>query len=108
MILESEIRNKLHEFASGDLALWDFYEWIEDASWDMLRDSEQSAIDLAGDIKLLFAELDRCHISERVVADGLRDMIAGPKSVIRINVLPLVSQSARSSHFVLTASPAIG
>jgi hypothetical protein len=58
MILESDIREKLAAVASEVLSLEDFADWIDDESWNMHRDSDPDAIELASSAHALLAERD--------------------------------------------------
>lgn len=56
MLSKQEIENKLNQVAKHELGLWDFHVWLEDASWNMHKDSSESTMALVQDIKLAFEE----------------------------------------------------
>jgi hypothetical protein len=71
MIQEIEIRAKLVALEGGELPLWHFRDWIERASFNMHRDSSDAAMDLVGNIGLLFADYDLRIISEKSLREQL-------------------------------------
>lgn len=71
MINVEEIREQLASVSSGELPLWDFYNWLEEASLNMHQDSSAEAIELAGKAGVLFAEFDRGNISQAQLATKL-------------------------------------
>jgi hypothetical protein len=89
MIQKLEIQEKLEAVASGKLPLWRFYDWFEEASWNMHKDSAQDAMDLAGTIKLLFADYDLRSLNQDELFDKLISLI---HSVVIFDYSPNVAQ----------------
>src|SRR5277367_5846633 len=71
MILKSDIQEKLSAIAKGTLSPWDFHVWLEDSSWNMHQGSSAGAIELAGDIKIIFEEYYQGQISEQQLINSL-------------------------------------
>ena len=95
MIDESEIQGKLAAVASGRLSPWDFYGWIQDASWNMHRDSSVAAMALVGDIKLLFEAYYQGAIDEAGLIDRL---VTIPVVDVRLLSASLTSTTSGGSH----------
>ena len=58
MILESEVRDQLAALAAG-LSVFEFGDWLDEASWGMHTDSAPDAIRLVSSIDRMFADYDR-------------------------------------------------
>jgi hypothetical protein len=103
MILQSDIQEKLSAIAKGMLSPWDFHVWLEDSSWNMHHGSSVGAIELAGDIKIIFGEYYEGRISEQQLIDSL---VSLPNSVVfndqaaisRVNITPIWWTSGSQFH----------
>jgi hypothetical protein len=55
MIHESDILNQLSKLDSAQVSLTEFERWIGSASWNMHKDSDPRAVELASAILFLFS-----------------------------------------------------
>lgn len=75
MIAESQIRAKLGSFLSKDMSLDRFEDWLVQQSWNMHKDSSESAQKLASAIELRLAEYSSGHLDEAGLRDELREFV---------------------------------
>lgn len=54
MIVESELREHITKTMSGEASITDLYHWLMGRTWNMHKDSEPAAIELACDVECLF------------------------------------------------------
>src|SRR3990170_8748980 len=94
MVTESEIRCYLVQFLDKDIDLDTFANWFAENTWNIHRQEDQSAQELAYSIELLLAEHSSGHLS---------------KDELRTELLPLVTsyivslstfQTGSSSDFI--------
>jgi hypothetical protein len=102
MIEELDIRGRLAAVAAGELPLWKFYDWLEFASLNMHKDSADVAMELVGEIDLIFADFDAGLIKQ----DELRRQIvalANPAFILSSQAPEPIGVNA--GQFVRTGSP---
>ena len=75
MIAENQIREKLGRYLSNELSLDHFEDWLVERSWNMHKDSCESAQKLASAIELRLAEYSSGHLDEAELRDELRQFV---------------------------------
>jgi glutamine synthetase adenylyltransferase len=75
MVIESQIREKLGRFLSHEMSLDQFEDWLVQHSWNMHRDSDESAQKLASAIELRLAEHSSGHLDDAALRDELRQFV---------------------------------
>jgi hypothetical protein len=80
MIAENQIREKLGRYLSGELSLDHFEDWLVERSWNMHKDSDESAQKLASAVELRLAEHSSGHLDDAALRDELRQLL-NPKVV---------------------------
>ena len=83
MIIEAELREQMRRALRGELSLNDFYDWLLARSWNMHRDSVQSAVDLASEVEAILFERaagDRNDEDTRLL---FLDLLAVPVSEVQ-------------------------
>ncbi len=75
MIAESQIREKLGRFLSGEMSLDQFEDWLVQRSWNMHQHSDESAQKLASAIELRLAEHSSGHLDGAALRDELRPFV---------------------------------
>jgi hypothetical protein len=68
-----------------EISVADFYRWLMLNSWNMHQDSSQSAIDLASELHLLFAERDDLILDDAAILRQLA-ALANSRDVKVLNV----------------------
>jgi hypothetical protein len=80
MIIESELRSEIARAIRGEVSLGDLYRWLMARSWNMHKDSEDGAVELAASVESLFFARSSGDISEEALRHDLsslaKDMIA--------------------------------
>jgi hypothetical protein len=64
MVSAADIRSRVSQLLSGVVSLDEFDEWFSASTWNMHRDSDQEAQELAGAIELLLAEHSSGHLTD--------------------------------------------
>lgn len=80
MIAENKIRENLGRYLSGELSLDHFEDWLVQRSWNMHKDSDESAQKLASAVELRLAEHSSGHLDDAALRDELRQLL-NPKVV---------------------------
>jgi hypothetical protein len=75
MIAENQIREKLGRYLSNELSLDHFEDWLVERSWNMHKDSDESAQKLASAIELRLAEYSNGNLDEAELRDELRQFV---------------------------------
>jgi hypothetical protein len=93
MIHEQEVRARLADALVGGGDFDDFEDWLIAASWNMHRDSSESAQSLVSGIELALAEFSNGHLDQ----DELRSKLLHLLNDVALSVsLPAPSASASS------------
>jgi hypothetical protein len=92
MIAESQIREKLGQYLSKQLSLDQFEDWLAEHSWNMHKDSSESAQKLASAIELRLAEHSSGHLDECALRDELRPLVTNIIMQISFGGAPVVTQ----------------
>jgi hypothetical protein len=71
MIIELELRQEIARALKGEVSLNDFYSWLMARSWNMHKNSESSAVELAGDVEEIFFERADGRLDDRAVRHAL-------------------------------------
>lgn len=56
MIIESELQIEIARVVAGNASLVDLYRWLMARNWNVLRNSDAGAIDLAGEVEDILHE----------------------------------------------------
>lgn len=75
MIAENQIREKLGRYLSGELSLDYFEDWLVQRSWNMHKDSDESAQKLASAVELRLAEHSSGQLDDAALRDELRQYV---------------------------------
>ena len=73
--IDSEIRDRLSRYLSGETAWRDFEDWFVSATWDIEKSGNSSAIELTHEIELRFAEFSNGHRTESDLHAKLRPLL---------------------------------
>ncbi len=108
MISDYQIRLWLVRFLHKEISLDQFEEWLVGRSWNMHRDSEESAQKLAAAIELRLAEQSSGHLDENQLRNELLPLINTYTAIVHFGqnkVLPASSDaqnySPKSRVFVI-------
>lgn len=71
MINEAELRAEIGRAVRGESSLHDLYHWLMARSWNMHKDSSESAIELAAEVEGLFFARSDGELSDAQVLAGL-------------------------------------
>jgi hypothetical protein len=75
MIIESELRREIAQVVARSASLADLYRWLMARNWNVLRNSDAAAVDLAGEVEeLLFLRSDG-HLRDEEAIDGLGKLL---------------------------------
>src|SRR5579871_6566541 len=107
MISESQIREKIGRYLRRDLSLDQFEDWIAQHSWNMHKDSSDSAQKLASAIELRLAEHSSGHLSESELRDELRGFANPPIVEISFGVAQQVPAPQPSNTVLAKATPQV-
>lgn len=92
MLNKLEIENKLSQVAKGKLDLWDFHRWLQDSSWNMHKESSESAMALVEDIKLSFEEYYQGKLDENRLLECLMSIpivyVRPAQASVAVEMLP--------------------
>ncbi|MGB8989947.1 MAG: hypothetical protein WCC37_25345 [Candidatus Sulfotelmatobacter sp.] len=109
MIAENQIREKLGRYLRQELSLDQFEDWIAQQSWNMHKDSSESAQKLASAIELRLAEHSNGHLDEPILREELRQFANPP--VVRISFGEAARQSLvvaeQSNYVTMSATPLV-
>jgi hypothetical protein len=75
MIIEQELREQMLRVLSGQMSLNDLYAWLMDRSWNMHKDSEPPAVELAAEVEALFFERSDGLILDSALLKKLRSLL---------------------------------
>lgn len=56
MVMESELREEMAKVVAQEASLEHLYRWLMARNWNVLRDSDSAAVDLAVDVEELLVE----------------------------------------------------
>lgn len=105
MISEIEIRKKILAVASGQLSLADLEDWIDDVSWNMHRDSEPDAVELASSVLALFSARDAGFLSEKDLRVRLNEMSSRVVLSIPPDVVLVGFDEVSAAEKIVSLSP---
>ena len=88
MIAENQIRGSVARYLRGEISLDQLEDWLVEQSWNMHRDSDESAQRLAGAIELRLAEHSSGHMDELSLQRELLSLINKTLSLISLGGLP--------------------
>ncbi len=105
MIEEGQLRSHLIKFIEGKLTLDEFEDQFVSASWNMHKDSSESAIALASAVGLCLAEHSSGHLSDSELLDELRPLAT--VFTMQISFGPVVSTVAqgRPNNIAVEVAP---
>jgi len=83
MIAENQIREKLGRYLSKEWSLDQFEDWLVQRSWDMHKDSDESAQKLASQIELRVAEYTSGHLNEQELREELLPFVTTYTATVR-------------------------
>jgi hypothetical protein len=89
MITESQIRQWLARYLSGEIPLEVFEDWLAQQSWNMHKDSDQRAQELASAIELRLAEHSSGHLDHRALREELLPFVTNYTVQVSIGGAPL-------------------
>jgi hypothetical protein len=89
MIAENQLREKLGRYLSNELSLDHFEDWLVNHSWNMHKDSNESAQKLASAIELRLAEYSSGHLDEIGLRDELRQFVNSYTVQVSFSEAPL-------------------
>lgn len=78
MIIESELRQKIARVVAGSASLAELYRWLMARNWNILRNSDAAAIDLAGEVEDILREWSDSAQSESQAIHSLVGLVAIP------------------------------
>src|SRR5437660_6028691 len=84
MIADYEIRRWLGRFLSKQISLDQFEDWLVQHSWNMHRDSDESARKLAAAIELRLAEHSSEHLDEVQLRQELAPLLTSYTATVRV------------------------
>lgn len=84
MIIEQELREQIRLALSGSISLNDLYVWLMDRSWNMHKDSAQSAVELASEVEALFVERSNGHLDDAAMKARLE--LLPNELVLEVNI----------------------
>jgi hypothetical protein len=73
--LDSQIRERLAGYVSGDSALADFQRWFLPATWNVHRLGDPALEELVGEVGAVTAEYDAGHRDEASVREELSTLL---------------------------------
>src|SRR5580698_7478841 len=82
MIAEHQIRQKLAKYLHDEISLDRFEDWLAERSWNMHRDSDESAQKLVSAIELRLAEYSSGHLDIRSLRDELIPLVTSYSAVV--------------------------
>src|SRR2546426_7914376 len=85
MIAENQIREKLARYLRGEISLDHLEDWVVEQSWNMHRDSDDAAQQLAAAIELRLAEHSSGHLDEASLRNEFLSLINKTASTISFN-----------------------
>ena len=71
MISELDIQVKLSELRPDQVSLMEFERWIQSASWNMHKDSDPHAVEIASAILFLFSQYGDGDLNEQELREEL-------------------------------------
>jgi hypothetical protein len=111
MISENEIRQRTIAYLKKHVALDDFEDWIVETSWNMHRDSEVQAIELANVIEAALIEYaDSSAMTESALRARLIEALSHVVSSVAVTDdsvvlrLPVVKRATNSSRLLFVDS----
>lgn len=95
MISEMEVRERLASLLVDEISLPDFEDWLVGRSWNMHKDSEETAQDLVWSIESALFAYSSDHLNE----DQLRAQFAGLLNNARVVVRLVPAAKQPFYHF---------
>jgi hypothetical protein len=92
MLTEAQIRQRLAAFLENRSSLDELEDWLVQHSWNMHKDSEPLAQELAAAVELRLAEHSSEHLTEAALREELAELISG-----RPLTTPRAAQSRRTN-----------
>lgn len=75
MIIYAELREQIARALRGQVSLNDLYAWLMDRSWNMHKDSDPEAVELAAEVEALFFERSDGIISDEKLRHSMLDLV---------------------------------
>jgi hypothetical protein len=88
MITQIQIRDRLLDYLTRAITLNEFEDWLVVQSWDMHRDSDETAQSLVGAIELRLAEYSDGHLTDEGLERELKGLITSSATVLVGNAKP--------------------
>ncbi len=76
MIVEIELREHIAAALRDQITLHDLYRWLMERSWNMHKDSEPAAVELAADVESLFFGIGCGEGLDGALRDELSKLVA--------------------------------
>jgi len=75
MIIKSELRSEIARALRGESSLNDLYRWLMARSWNMHKDSDPSAVELAASVESLFFQRADGEIDDLAIRSELTELL---------------------------------
>ena len=79
MIIEDQLRNEIARVVNKHASLQDLYSWLMERNWNVLRNSEPSARDLAVEVEAILYEWSESLKSESKAVQELAALAREPQ-----------------------------
>ena len=85
MITESQIREKVNELLARKIEIDSFEDWLVGSSWNMHRDSDETAQRIANAIELRLSEFSSGHLPEPRLRSELRELLPANSGIMVVS-----------------------
>jgi hypothetical protein len=102
MVVESELRREIARVVGGNASLADLYRWLVARNWNLLRNSDDAAIDLAGEVEEILREWSDGLQGRAAAVAALSSLLARKESLVFVSdcwAAPYVEKVSSSNNF---------
>ena len=105
MITESQIRDKVNELSENKIDMDAFEDWLVSQSWNMHRDSDETAQRLASAIELRLSEFSAGHLSELQFKEEVRGLLPANSGIIFVSPINVLAPRVSTGTAIWIESP---
>ena len=105
MITESQIRDKVNELSKNKIDVDAFEDWLVSQSWNMHRDSDETAQRLTSAIELRLSEFSARHLSESQLKEEIRGLLPANSGIVFVSPVNVLAPRISTGTAIWMESP---